>query len=247
MKTALYEALIEAIPAEIRVEAVVRGASWVVVSADCGVGVAMRQYEAGRPALLEGALEGLRLRDLAAAVRSWNFQDACLGAAAINAFYNTPRRLGDPVGAGSDSPREQDPFVRYRSLAVGRKVAAVGHFSALRELAPLCDLVIIDREQNDGDYPEAAAEYLLAHRELVFISGSTLANKTLPRLLQVCAGAMVVLVGPSVPLAASLFGYGVGALAGSVFPDAARCLRVAAGNGGERMVKQGYKLIMESG
>ncbi len=267
----LYEELIEGIPPGIRVLEAVCGASHTAVRAESGTGVAMSLDLQTRPSVLADTLaeipaKTVSLRDLAAAVLSWNFRDASVGAAALNAWYNTeeaaarsfpgqypahPALSKDNARTGPDparsDPAQSDPFLRYRDLASGKKVVSIGRFAPLeRTLAPVCELSVIEQTPLAGDYPEAAAEYLLGESDIVFITGCTLANKTLPRLLELCAGAFVVLAGPSVTLAPVLFGRGVSVLAGSIFSDPAECLSTAAGGDHKKMVKSGMKVLFES-
>lgn len=74
----------------------------------------------------------------------------------------------------------------------------------------------------------------MPRQDVVFITGVTMINKTLPRLLELSKGAFVVLVGPSTPLAPFLFDYGVDVLSGTVVVDDA-VWRVAA-EGGTRHI-----------
>jgi hypothetical protein len=251
MNFSLYDDLIDPIPSYLVVRRAVLGASWAAVTTDEGAGVAMRLDTVSRPSELPEDLSGLSLRTLASAAKSWNLADASLGVAAINAFYNSAggveKSFGPPPNPAMFSRDQADPFQRYRELARGRRVAAIGHFSALDTfIAPVCDLSIIEQHPRPGDYPDSASEYLLGEQEMVFITGCTLANKTLPRLLELSRGAFVVLVGPSTTMAPQLFEYGVLSLSGSMFPDPQVCLEVATGGNHGKMIKTGVKLSYQA-
>ncbi len=251
MNFSLYDDLIDPIPSTLIVRQAVLGASWAAVISDEGAGVSMRLDTVSRPSQLPADLSGLSLRTLASAAKSWNFADASLGVAAINAFYNSARVVERSFGSIPNptvlSRDQADPFQRYRELAQGRRVAAIGHFSALdTHIAPVCDLAIIEQHPRPGDYPDSAAEYLLEDREMVFITGSTLANKTLPRLLELSRGAFVVLVGPSTTMAPQLFEHGVMSLSGSLFPEPQVCFDVATGGNHGKMIKTGIKLSYQA-
>jgi len=242
MRWRLYDELIAGIPAGKPVDERVMGSSWVAVSSGGSVGVCMRQDGETRPTHSGNAHSSASLREMAHLARSWNMHEACFGIAAMNAWYNDPARLGGP-----DDGLPQDPFVRYEDRLVGKKVAFIGHFAVTERLSALgCDLVVIERNPRKEDFPDPAAEYLLPGRDFVFITGSALANKTLPRLLELCMGAFVVLVGPSVPLAPALFAYGISALSGQVFPDADSCLSIVCGARHHRLVRAGIKIHLEA-
>jgi uncharacterized protein (DUF4213/DUF364 family) len=101
----------------------------------------------------------------------------------------------------------------------GKKVAVIGHFPGLQKVADVAELTIFERRPMEGDLPDFAAEYVLPEQDYVFITGTTITNKTLPRLLELSASATVALVGPSVPLAPWWFDMGVDVLAGAVVVD----------------------------
>ncbi len=259
---ALYEALITAIPSDIPVLEAFVGVSHSIVVTESGIGSVMTLEPTGRSSMLPAQLTGMPLRSLAGAILSWNADDAALGGAALNAYYNSPEMLKKHFGYDAHLmvPKETtdpalpsnpgaDPFTRYKELARGKQVASVGHFaSVVRHIAPLAaSLSIIDDHPQPGDYPAAAAEYLLPKMDLVFITGSTLANKTLPRLLELCQDAFVVLVGPSTCMAPLLFSYGVNCLSGTLYTDPEGCLSLVRQGLHGKMVHHGQKLSFEKG
>lgn len=125
----------------------------------------------------------------------------------------------------------------------------MGHFtSVVRHIASVAaSLSIIDDHPQSGDYPAVVAEYLLPKMDLVFIIGSTLANKTLPRLLELCQGSFVVLVGPSTCMTPILFSYSVNCLGGTLYTDRAGCLSLVRQGLHGQMVHHGQKLSFEKG
>jgi uncharacterized protein len=254
LKWQIYDDLVMAIPPEITVARCVVGALRVaVVSSTGGVGVCARLSEESRPRMLEPEYEGIALQELAACARSWNLLEASIGVAAINAYHNNPPR--DAAGAEELSDRTAgpidlgtlDPFAHYAPGLDGKKAAMIGHFRLPESLIPAsCDLNILDQDPRPGDFPDSAAEFLLDDREFVFVTAITLANKTLPRLLELCADAFVVLVGPSTPLSPIMFGHGVSALAGMVFPVVEPCLTAVASGERCNMSEWGSKVLRES-
>lgn len=216
-KWELYDRLIDGIPGDVLVEDYVIGCAWTLVRAGGAVGVALtvRQRaghaDEGRPII------GLPLRAAAELVKSWNFIEASIGMAAINAWYNAPARMEklgllDPAAGESEAG---EAFTLFGSALEGKRVAVIGHFPQIeKRLAPICQLSILEREPQRGDYPDSACEYILPEQDYVFITGMTLTNKTLPRLLELCGGARVCLVGPSVPISDVLFSYGVDCISG---------------------------------
>lgn len=206
----LYDTLLEGIPEEARVRRVWAGPLWSAVESDAGMGVACNVHGATRPAAGPALREGDSLRAAAARIKSWNYQEASLGLAALNAWYNTPRAWDS--GALRS---EKEGWAALRRLVTGRRVAWIGHMPTLeRQLSPLCQSCVLERSPLMGDYPDTAGEFLLPQQEVVFVTAAALVNKTLPRLLTLARGAQVVLCGPGVPLAAGLFSLGIAHMEG---------------------------------
>lgn len=193
------------------------GPRWALAESERGAGLALATAGDSRPALFPGGLEGLPLRLAAEAAGSWNLSEAGLGLAALNAWYNTPERV-EALGAYL-------PFERYYTEGLdlrGRTVGIVGHMHGPKELRQQAkEVYILERDPKPGDFPDTACDWLLPRCDLVLITGSSLVNKTLPHLLELCGEAYVVLTGPSVPLCPALLELGVDRLAGLAVTDRA--------------------------
>jgi uncharacterized protein (DUF4213/DUF364 family) len=228
----LYNKLIEEIPPDYRVDEAVIGDRWTMVCSGVGVGLAMTLHERNRPERLPvsggvAAFRGLPLAELAEAAKSWNFAEASLGMAAINAYWNSPERK--PVQEALERGHAE-AFLDWRDRIAGKKVVVIGHFFQLEEtLGKVCDLSILEKQPRPGDYPDSACEFLLPSQDFVFATGVTLINKTLPRLLELSRHTGIILAGPSVPLAPPLFDWQVRDLQGFVVTDPALCGAILRG------------------
>ena len=108
-------------------------------------------------------------------------------------------------------------FHPYSDAVAGKVVSVIGHFPfAPPPLSRAAEVRVLERDTQPGDYPDPAAEYLLADSDYVFISGSAFVNKTLPRLLQLARNATTIVLGPTTPLHPGLFDHGVDVLTGFV-------------------------------
>ncbi|MDD3167843.1 MAG: DUF364 domain-containing protein [Eubacteriales bacterium] len=216
----LYDELIEGIPAGILTDDITVGLSWTAVTAGQYRGAAMtvkEQERCGCTDILDSR-RGQPLKYLASLSKSWNFIEASIGVAAINAYYNnkeTWERSGLPENPPWQIVESEDAFEAYANAVEGKKAAVIGHFRQLEEyLAGAKSLSILERRPTADDYPDSACEYILPEQEYVFITGSALINKTLPRLLALSKAAHVILVGPSTPMTPILFAHGVDELSG---------------------------------
>jgi hypothetical protein len=137
----------------------------------------------------------------------------------VNAYHNNPDVIRGWVNKPLDELLSPGAFVATLPEVTGKKVAVIGHFPGLEPLAEVAELTIFERNPSPGDLPDFAAEYVLPEQDFVLITGTTITNKTLPRLLQLCGNAFVALVGPSLAFAPWWFDYGVDLLAGAVIFD----------------------------
>ena len=97
----LYNHLIAGIPEDIFVRDYCLGLNWSYLEADCGCGVAYTARNGGKRTY-KGDLRGKSLREMAELSKSWCFEEATLGIAALNAWY-ARRELLDPLGATYDT------------------------------------------------------------------------------------------------------------------------------------------------
>ena len=215
----LYDELIDGIPENLVIEDYNIGCALAMVQARGTAGIALTVKGHSLDPLYQGPVIGESLKTIAACVKSWNFIEASLGMAAINCYYNSPQNVAalggfDDLDIGDESlenNKSKDAFAILAEEAAGKKVAVIGHFPHIeRTLRPICDLSILERNPDKGDYPDSACDYILCEQDMVFVTGMTFTNKTLPHLLQVInLSARVILVGPSVPLTPLLYRYGV--------------------------------------
>ncbi|RNL19481.1 hypothetical protein DMP07_07235 [Slackia faecicanis] len=257
----LYDRLIDGVPEGIAVRDYSLGLHWTYLDAECGCGVAWTMKGGKIGSRKHPDLRGSDLKSVARLAKSWNFEEATLGVAALNAWYSR-KELLDPLGAVYEAPkalardeRKREAFGEFTPHMKGGKVAVIGHFPHVTELAERCDeLTVLERSCSEGDLPDPACEYVLPSQDVVFITGTTTTNKTLPRLLELSRDSLCILTGPSVVASPILFDYHADVLAGSVVNDPEKTsFAVRSGQGrlfGEavqmmRVVKPGLELNLQ--
>ncbi|GAF40724.1 hypothetical protein FC83_GL002871 [Agrilactobacillus composti DSM 18527 = JCM 14202] len=208
----IYDELIAQIPTGLRVQQIGHRQRRLYLKSDTGVGTAML-FQPWDTDLTPWV--GQDLKTVAAEIKSWDFQRASIGLAAINSYLNQADLRQD---ARLNVLGQHDVFADYQDQPA--KVATIGHFYYVDKYPKLAQrLTVFELNPRPGDYPASATEFLLPEMNAVLITGSTLVNKTLPRLLELAQQAEVVLVGGSTPLAASLLDHGISKLAGVVYQD----------------------------
>lgn len=224
----LYDELIEGIPEDVEVVDYGMGLHWSWLEAECGCGIS---YTTRGGATKGGRrdLRGKPLRKAAELAKSWHFEDATIGVAALNAWYSQRALIEElpgmevQFGIGRAGRDEVDPFLALRpeiEVRGNARVVVVGHFPHVEDIAEYAQLTVLERNCRSGaDTPDPACEYVIPGADYVFLTGVTVMNKTAPRLLQLAEGATTVMVGPSVIGAEPLLRRGVNALAGRVVLD----------------------------
>ena len=217
---ALYECLIEQIDSDLPITGTLTGSLWACVSAGDRCGMAMATRGSTIPPVYPEGLLGLPLTQAAAALKSWNLEEASLALAAINAALNTAERV---QACNSYVPLE----IHYTDDLdfTGKTVGVVGHMRGSKRMHQQAkQIYYLERDPKQGDYPDPACEVLLPQCDIALITGSSLINKTLPGLLTLSRDAYTVLTGPSVPLCPALLDFGIDRLAGLAItdPEAAR-------------------------
>lgn len=173
--------------------------------------------------------------------------EAAVGCAVINAVVNdgaNPCLLrAEPVV--SAAPPHLRVFARFGTEIQGANVVVVGQYPGLAELWRGREYTCVERRSSPSTLPDTAAEYVLPRADWVFLTASALANKTLPRLLELSRAAKVVLMGPSLPWLEEWADFGVDYLAGVVVRDAEKLLQIAAEGGGTRIFEEAveYRLL----
>jgi uncharacterized protein (DUF4213/DUF364 family) len=239
----LYDELIEAIPAGIKISDIAQTSRWTFVANDKTIGTAMKFNSSNQP--LE-QYQSIQLQEAAALIKSWDFQKASFGLAAINSFFNEREKVSKNFIP--ERIQYRDAFDQLLTEPNQKKIGMIGHFPFIDRYPEFRKQIsIFELEPRKGDYPASACEYLLPQMELVYITGSTLINKTLPRLLELSENATTVLVGSSCPLSAGLFNHGIDTLASTLYEDSLTELQAKKSAGGLPLSKYGHSIMIEKG
>lgn len=231
----LYDKLIEGIPDDVLVRDYCLGLAWSYVESEAGMGVSYTCRGGATKPTDKRNFCGLPLKELAKLSKSWRFEEATLGIAAMNSWYAQPGLLDElgskvtydePIELPDGSIHKQDAFevMRPKIEAVNNaEVVVIGHFPHVDRIEEYAHLTVLERNcRSELDTPDPACEYILPSADFAFITGVTLENKTAPRLLELAKDVFVTMVGPSVVMAKPLFDAGADIAAGSVVLDPER-------------------------
>jgi len=170
---------------------------------------------------------GLELANL---VFSDDILEASLGLSAINSLMEIESERILEINATS----------LLFGLGRGRRITVIGHFPFVEEIEKVAHEVwVIERRPKEGDYAEEMMESSLPISDIVAISGTTLINHTLGRILSICReDALKILLGPSTCLSPVLFDYGVDVLSGTLVTSEERLMGLVKEGANFRRIKK---------
>lgn len=241
----VYDLMIQRVSEGAAISQAVIGLTWTLCEAD-GIGLAMSPAGgaslATRSLPWSGTLAGRPASELVGWLRQWEPYAACIGMAAANAVINARSPLPEQaISVPGDGPANLSVFEYFMPRLSGKKVVVVGRYPGLETYQHGMDLTVLERQPGNGDMPDPAAEFLLPEADWVFLTASSLSNKTFPRLAELSADAHLVLMGPTTPWLPELADFGVDFLAGVKVHDADVLRRTVAEGGGVRIFGEGVR------
>jgi uncharacterized protein (DUF4213/DUF364 family) len=223
----------------IKVANVVIGAGYTGVSLSSGeVGLAyslLSEYASGCCELMKraGRLSGSRALELARLALSWDIRSRVVGVATINALSQLSlRNYADRISASKGDVADHLDVRRCVVTVVGNIAPTI------RKLRPKAKrLYVLERNpdlRDDDMLPDTAAEEVIPESDVVLITGTSIVNGTVDRLLELSRNSKeVALVGATAGVPPTvLFEHGATAVATIKVKDPERVMRIIAEGGG---------------
>ncbi len=240
----LYELLIDHASSDATVTEFTLGLVWSACKTQ-QLGLAMSPSIPTRTLSWPGTLVGKPLHELVSWIKDWEPYAATVGMAAINCSLN---RYELPAGITLLSAASQGNlavFEHFLPRLINKKVVVIGRYPGIEPYANALNLTILERQPQAHDLPDPAAEYIIPDADWVFITASSITNKTFPRLAALSKNATTVLMGPTVPWLPHWHEYGINYLAGIEVVDPIKLYQTAAEGGGVRLFENGarYRIV----
>ncbi|MCH2048741.1 MAG: DUF364 domain-containing protein [Trichodesmium sp. ALOHA_ZT_67] len=243
----IYDLLLEYGNTTTPIKKILIGLTWTLCETE-GIGLCMSPGTTTRTLPWSGTLVNKPAKELASWLRSWNSFEATVGMATINAEIN--RRSA--VRKEKLPPTQAEPLSPYGpgNLAVfeyflpmirGKKVVIIGRYPKLSRYQNEMEMTVIERQPGAEDFPDTASEYLLPEAEWVFLTATSIANKTFPRLVELAKNSQLVLMGPSMPWLLELKAFGINYLAGVTVSNVEVLKQTVAEGGGVRIFETGVQ------
>ncbi|MDD5578159.1 MAG: DUF364 domain-containing protein [Methylobacter sp.] len=238
-----YELLLDYCSSDAVVDNLMIGLVWTLCqsSGKGSAGLAMSPGLAIRTLPWSGTLSGKAVTDLAAWILEWEPYKATVAMAAINSCINS-RPLPDSVALDNAGEHANlAVFDYFLPKLQNKNVVVIGHYPGIERYQNRMRLSVLEKQPIAGDLPNSACEFLLPNADWVFLTASSIPNKTFPRLAELAGNAKTVLMGPTVPWLPQLHEFGIDYLAGVEITDAAALYHTAAQGGGVRIFNQGLR------
>jgi len=220
------------------------GLTWTFCHND-GLGLAMSPGIATRTLPWSGTLAQHKIADLAPWIKSWQPYEATVAMAVINSVINGRSPLlnqAQPLPPGED--HNLAVFDYFLPQIKDQKVVIIGRYPGLSRYEKSFDLQVIERQPTDQDFPDPAVEYLIPQADWVFLTATSIINKTFPRLVELAEQAQLVLMGPTVPWLEEFAEMGVNYLAGVTITDRQQLKQTIAEGGGKRIFETGVQYCL---
>ncbi|MFU8788213.1 MAG: Rossmann-like domain-containing protein [Methylobacter sp.] len=236
----IYELLLDYAASNTQVSELNIGLVWTVCKAR-HTGLAMSPGIPTRTLSWPGTLAGKTLAELASWISDWEPYKATVAMAAINCSLNRYELPSGITLLPSPGNANLAVFGHFLPQLQGKKVVVIGRYPGIERYAEQISLSIIERQPMQGDYPDPACEFLLPDADWVFLTASSITNKTFPRLAELSQHATTVLMGPTVPWLPELHTFGIDYLAGVEIIDPVKLSQTAAEGGGVRIFDEAVR------
>ena len=207
------------------------GSTFVGVKIGSRIGVAHRVDDDEK---YFGKVENYKDAKVAGLIYSEDPLEAAIGTAAINAQLKPKNAKHDNI------------FDKILELAPKcSRIGIVGKFPVINQLKERgIDVYAFEKKDIPGFLPATRTEELLPKCDLSIITGTAFVNKTLETLLKLSNGYTMV-IGPTTPLSAALFDFGVDVLAGIIVKDDGILNVITKGGGTREFNKFVEKIYIE--
>lgn len=234
-----YEMLLDHAASSAHCQRLLIGLVWTICQADENTqpGFSMSPSQPTRTLPWSGTLQSRPIKELTEWIFSWNPYEASIGLAAVNSVINN-RSIPNTVYLNPGKNANLGVFDYFLPQLLNQKVVVIGHYPGIENYLPHMQLSVLEKQPIGIDLPDTASEYLLADADWVFITASSLANKSFPRLAELASNATSVLMGPSLPWLPQWHEFGINYLAGVEVLDNQQLWSCIAEGGGVRIFEQ---------
>lgn len=237
----IYDLMLDYGTTDTQVKEILIGLTWTLCLTE-GAGLCMSPGIATRTLPWSGTLVNKSISELAPWLRSWDAYQATVAMAAINSIVNSSSSLPDTGTVLSpDSSANLAVFEHFLPQIRNKNVCIIGRYPGLSKYSTQMQMKVIELNPGLEDFPAPASEFLLPEAEWVFLTATSIVNKTFPRLVQLAKNSKLVLMGPTLPWLPDLKQMGIDYLAGVKVTNLPALKETVAEGGGVRIFETGIQ------
>lgn len=228
------------------IERLIIGLTWTsCLSSDSAgktnLGLAMSPGILTRVLPWPGTLAQKPTSSLSSWLQSWNFLEATAAMAALNSVLNTKEnnliQQAEPIPVAGNLA----VFSYFKPRLQNKKVVIIGRYPGLDTILEGINYTVLERSPGDNDLPDTAAEYLLPEADWVFVTSTSLINKSFARLCTLAEHAVTVLMGPTTPWLKEWSNYSVDFVAGTEINNPDKAEQIVMEGGGKVLFDSSVK------
>ncbi len=245
----IYDALISAVDDSIRLKDFAAGTYWTAVLTEDGVlGLAPSIHERYQrfPFSIDPK-PGMPLSEIVPGIKSWNYPEASIAMAAVNAFFNRPDRIPADAEVYPGGRRSRGAFFKFcESNTKGKHTLFSELMYERDELQSVPGMIDILRRASDTtyrDYLYTAYRELMPSCDQVIMGGKSFVSKLAGIVLNYAEelGKDRILWGMDIPLCPALLESGISQVTGFVADDPEECFRIVKRSGTrEDVIRYGH-------
>ena len=201
------------------------------------IGFAMSPIEKTRMLNWPGTIVGQKLANITSLLKSWDNFNNTLALASCNAVLNSHRNelMQNAEIIDACEYANLAVFYYFKSKLADRKVVVIGRYPNLDKILHGINYTILERWPEGNDVSDTYAEHVLPEADWVFITASTLINKSFDRLSLLASSAVTVLMGPSTPWLWNFSHWDIDFIAGVIPKDIHKAEQIVVEGGGVRL------------
>lgn len=219
---------------ESEVKDLVVGIRWIGVKTDkVGISITLDNNKHMTGIEEAGELIGKKSKELLEYIKTFDTLKIGIGLATLNSLIETPKNY---------------EIINIFDFLIERgrdkRIVFIGHFEDIQKLKGVAkELIILERKPKDEDFLDTFQEYLIPKGDIIAITGSTFANKSIKRILELSKGKYTIIFGPSTPLSTVLFDYGVDMIGGILIKDGNKVFNIISQGGSIKNFKNYVEFI----
>ncbi|MDI6861226.1 MAG: DUF364 domain-containing protein [Caldisericia bacterium] len=227
----LYEDLILSVENdfETKINKLCVGIRWIaVLSKRTGISITYDNNKNQTGLEDAGNFEGKTAGELLKFLKTFDTLKIGIGLATLNSLINPPKNF-----------ETINIFDYLIEIGKDKRIVFIGHFDDIKKLQGVAkEIIILERKPKEDDYLDTFQEYLIPEGDIIAITGSTFANKSIKRILELSRGKYVIVFGPSTPLSPILFDYGVDMIGGIIPKDDLKLFNIISQGGSIKNFKE---------